>query len=62
MINYQEIQTIEFALCYLLSNCDDEIVREHFEMVTNSEEPEKWVEYISHAIMEILKQRFCHKK
>ena len=51
MLHAQEVRTIAFALCYLLSNCDDENVTEHFEIVTGSENPEKWGEYI-HRVVE----------
>ena len=44
---------IDFALCYLLSNSDDESVIEIFEQLTNSERLINWADFIQEAQMEI---------
>jgi len=49
----QEKRTIKFALCYLLSNSDDESVLEHFEIVTGSEQPIKHGDYIQNILNKI---------
>ena len=39
-------RVVNFALCYLMSNSDDENVTELFEELTESEQPEVWSNFM----------------
>lgn len=49
-------KTIDFALCYLLSNSDDESVLEHLEVSTKSCSPTDHAEYIQKILDKNYKQ------
>ena len=39
-------RVVNFALCYLMANSDDENVTDLFEELTESEQPEVWLDFV----------------